>query len=67
MIEELEAPKKNKLWVLTILPRKVEWYKAKLVVGGYSQTYGNDYDETFAPVANMNTVRILVSYVANIW
>jgi hypothetical protein len=31
----------------------------------YSQTYGIDYDETFAPVAKMNTVRILISCAAN--
>lgn len=37
---------------------KVKSYKARLVARGYSQTYGIDYDETFARVANMSTVRI---------
>jgi Reverse transcriptase (RNA-dependent DNA polymerase) len=43
----------------------VERYKARLVVKGYSQAYDIDYDETFALVAKMSTVRTLISMAVN--
>ena len=39
--------------------------KARLVAKGYSQYEGIDYDETFAPVARLEAIRIFMAYVAH--
>nr|GEW98160.1 retrovirus-related Pol polyprotein from transposon TNT 1-94 [Tanacetum cinerariifolium] len=39
--------------------------KAKLVAVGYSQQEGIDYDETFAPVARIEAIRLFLAYAAH--
>jgi hypothetical protein len=40
-------------------------YKPRLVAKGYAQTHGIDYEETFAPVAKMATMRVVIAVVTS--
>jgi Reverse transcriptase (RNA-dependent DNA polymerase) len=43
----------------------IERYKARFVAKSYTQIYGIDYHKIFAPIAKINIVRILLSFVVN--
>jgi len=51
-------------WVFKIkhgVDGEVERYKARLVARGFTQTFGVDYNEPFAPVANFVSIRCILA------
>ncbi|GAU36116.1 hypothetical protein TSUD_374770 [Trifolium subterraneum] len=44
---------------------KVVRNKTRLIAQGYNQQEGIDYDETFAPVAKLEAIRILLAYASH--
>jgi hypothetical protein len=77
MEKEMHALLENKTWVLTDLPKgkklvKNKWVykikddgrlKSRLVAKGFTQVFGQDYDETWSPVGRKASLRLLIWYV----
>ncbi|KAL0641176.1 hypothetical protein Bca4012_102550 [Brassica carinata] len=70
---ESELPKGKKAvssrWIFTIkylANGQIDRKKTRLVARGFTQTYGEDYIDTFAPVAKLHTVRIVLSIATNL-
>ena len=71
--ELVDRPKDKKVvgckWVFTIKYKSngsIVQNKARLVAQGYSQTYGIDYEETFALIEKLNSIRVLLSIAVNL-
>ena len=75
---EMDAMAKNKVWVLIYLPPgrkavKSRWvfrckadlcYHTWVVAKGFTQIPGLDYDETFSPVAQFESLQLLLVLAA---
>lgn len=69
--ELVDKPKDRKIvglkWVFKTKhnpDNSINKYKASLVVTGYEQILGIDYSEAFAPVARLETIRLLLAISA---
>lgn len=69
--ELVDRPKDENIvtnrWVFVIKRKpdgKIDRYKARLVARGFTQVFGLDYNETYAPVVDCASIRLLLAYAA---
>ncbi|KAL6329944.1 hypothetical protein AAG906_039859 [Vitis piasezkii] len=70
--ELVDLPKEKRTvgckWIFIVkckVDGSIERYKARLGAKGFTQTYGINYRETFASMAKISSIRILLSFVVN--
>jgi hypothetical protein len=67
----IERPKQNVVGIKWVFRNKQDEYgvvtrnKVGLVTKGYSQVEGLKFDETFAPVARLESIRMLLAYATH--
>jgi hypothetical protein len=67
----MERPKQNVVGTKWVFRNKQDEHgvvtrnKARLVAKGYSLVEGLDFDETFAPIASLESIRILLAYATH--
>ena len=50
-------------WTKHTCDGKVERYEARLATKGYTQKPGEDYDETYSPVARHSSICVLLAFL----
>lgn len=77
MDDEIDSMNKNRVWEMVDLPKNekaisCKWilrrkrdgaYRARLVARGFLQREGVDYSETYAPVINMPSLRLVLAVI----
>ncbi|GBN24025.1 Retrovirus-related Pol polyprotein from transposon RE1 [Araneus ventricosus] len=68
--ELVDKPDNNKIvkskWVYTIKDSKTPKFKARLVATGFNQVKNVDYLESYSPVVNIDTFRLLIALAAKL-